>query len=189
MTDRELNPSPQTKEPFCAKCGHSVEYRLPPGDERKRRICTVCETIFYENPKIVVGSVATQGDSILLCRRAIPPRVGYWTLPAGFMENGETIEEGARREAREEANAQLQIQSLLAVYSLKHIDQVQLFFAAQVLNDDLSAGPESLEIDFFNYNTIPWSELAFPTVSWALKHHQSNRNKLVFAPDMRHRTV
>ena len=173
--------------PFCSKCGNSVELKIPNDDERARRVCTVCNTIFYDNPKIIVGSVACIEERILLCRRAIPPRVGFWTLPAGFMENGETIEEGACREAKEEANASLRIQGLLAVYSLKHIDQVQLFFKATLLNDAVSAGPESLDVGLFTFDEIPWEQLAFPTVSWALTHFHRTKDQDALVPDLRHR--
>ncbi|KCZ84794.1 NUDIX family NudH subfamily hydrolase [Hyphomonas adhaerens MHS-3] len=146
-----------------------------------RRVCAHCEFIDYVNPKIVAGSVVTKGDQILLCRRAIEPRKGYWTLPAGFMEEGETVEEGARREAREEACADIRIEQLLAVYSVPRIAQVQVMFRAELMSD-ISAGPESEEVGLFAWKDIPWSELAFPTVIWALTHYAETRHLPAFPP-------
>ncbi len=146
-----------------------------------RRVCAHCEFIDYVNPKIVAGSVVTKGDRILLCRRAIEPRKGYWTLPAGFMEEGETVEEGARREAREEACADIRIEQLLAVYSVPRIAQVQVMFRAELMSD-ISAGPESEEVGLFAWKDIPWSELAFPTVIWALTHYAETRHLPAFPP-------
>ncbi|MEZ5953736.1 MAG: NUDIX hydrolase [Hyphomonas sp.] len=154
---------------------------VPDGDEKLRRVCAHCRFIDYVNPKIVAGSVVTKGDRILLCRRAIEPRKGYWTLPAGFMEEDETVEEAARREAREEACAEIRIGQLLAVYSVPRIAQVQVMFRAH-LESDFAAGPESLEVDLFDWKDIPWSELAFPTVVWALTQFSEIRNEVAFAP-------
>ncbi len=134
-------------------------------------MCTRCGFIHYENPKIIVGSVATWEGKILLCRRAIEPRRGFWTLPAGYMELNETPEEGALREAWEEARAKLAIGDLLAVYTIRHISQVQLFYRAELLSPEVEAGPESLEVGLFAPDAIPNDELAFPSVSWALAHH------------------
>lgn len=140
----------------------------PEGDERPRRVCDRCGFIDYVNPKIVAGSVATAADGrILLCRRAIEPRRGFWTLPAGFMEEGESVEQAAAREAREEACAEIEIDGLLGVYSVPRISQVQLFFRAR-LASDIAPGPESLEVGLFDFNNAPWDDLAFPTVRWAL---------------------
>jgi len=179
------NRSPTLAEPFCAKCGQRVELRTPEGDERVRRMCPSCETVFYENPRIIVGSVATRNGSILLCRRAIPPRIGYWTLPAGFMETGESAEEGACREAMEEACAKLKIQQLLAVYSLPHINQVQLLFSAHLENEDVACGPESEEVRLFRFHEIPWNALAFPTVAWALRYQAHVDQMRSWGPDVR----
>lgn len=144
--------------------------RIPDGDEQERDVCDHCGFIHYSNPKIVVGARALAPDGrLLLCRRAIPPQKGYWTLPAGFMENRETAEEGAKREAYEEARARLTIGTLLAHYSLAHISQVQLFFEAQLDNPDtIEPGPESLEVGLFKWDDIPWDDLAFPTVKSVL---------------------
>lgn len=141
---------------------------IPEGDDRERLVCPECGFIAYENPKIVVGSVASRGERLLLCRRAIPPQKGLWTLPAGFLELGETPEEGAHREAWEEARARLALEGLLAVYTVRHISQVQLFYRARLLDPEVAAGPESEEVALFEWGGIPWDELAFPTVRWAL---------------------
>lgn len=148
----------------------SFSLRIPQGDERERRACDHCGFVVYENPKIVVGSVVRHDGRILLCRRAIEPRAGFWTIPAGYMELGETPEAGAMREAREEAGATLAIQRLLAVYSVPRISQVQLIYRATLADPAIAAGPESLEIKLFRPDDIPWDELAFPSVHWALNH-------------------
>ena len=151
---------------------HRFSRRIPAGDTLHRRVCDVCGFIDYENPRIVVGAVVRQGERILLCRRAIEPRRGYWTLPAGFMEQNETAEEGARREAREEACANIRITGLLAVYSIPRISQVQLIHIAE-LEGGFAPGPESLEVRLFAWEDIPWDELAFPSVHWALHHRRA----------------
>ncbi|HAE93497.1 MAG TPA: NUDIX hydrolase [Hyphomonas atlantica] len=161
----------------------SQEFKLkiPDGDDRIRRVCSHCQFVDYINPKIIAASVVTKGSKILLCRRAIDPRKGFWTLPAGFMEQGETVEEAARREAREEANAEIRIDRVLAVYSVPRISQVQIMFRAELVSD-ISPGPESLEVELFDWRDIPWSNLAFPTVLWGLTHYAETRSKTVFAP-------
>ena len=146
--------------------------RVPEGDDRERLVCETCGFVRYDNPRIVVGSVATLHGRILLCRRAIAPRTGFWTLPAGYMELGETPSEGAAREAWEEARAKLRMGPLLAIYSIAHISQVQLFYRADLADPAIAAGPESLEVGLFDWDAIPWDELAFPTVRWALHHHR-----------------
>jgi len=155
---------------------------IPPGEDRERLTCPDCGYIAYQNPLIVVGSVATWEDRILLCRRAIEPRKGYWTLPAGFMEERESTMEGAAREAWEEARARIAIDSLLAVYDIPRISQVQLIFRARLLSPDVSAGPESQEVGLFRWEEIPWDDLAFPTVQWALREHRSRLGRQDFAP-------
>jgi ADP-ribose pyrophosphatase YjhB (NUDIX family) len=155
--------------------------QVPPGDTHPRLVCPDCGYIAYENPKIVVGSVVERGDRLLLCRRSIDPRAGFWTLPAGFMELGETPAEGAIREAQEEANAIIEIDALLAVYTIRHISQVQLIYRAKLLSE-VSPGPESLEVKLFAWDEIPWSELAFESVSWALADWQRSRGKSAIAP-------
>ena len=148
----------------------SFSKRVPQGDTHERSVCDTCGYIEYENPKIVAGSVVRHEGQYLLCRRAIEPRKGYWTLPAGYMELSETPQEGAMREAREEANADLAIGELLAVYSVKRLSQIQLIFRATLKSPEFSAGEESLEVELFDWGDIPWEEIAFPTVHWALHH-------------------
>lgn len=142
--------------------------RTPEGEDRERLICGDCGYVAYENPKIVVGSVVVEAGRILLCRRAIEPRLGFWTLPAGYMELGETTEEGARREAWEEARARLELDGILAIYSIARIGQVQIIYKARLAEPGIAAGPESLEVRFFTWEDIPWDEIAFPSVRWAL---------------------
>ena len=149
--------------------------KVPSGDNRERLVCPDCNYIVYENPKVVVGVIATWQGKLLMCRRAIDPRRGFWTLPAGFLEMGETPEEGAAREAWEEARAELEILDLLALYSLRHISQLQLFFRARLLSPEVSAGPESEEVGLFDFDDLPSAELAFPSVRWAIDHFQQVR--------------
>jgi ADP-ribose pyrophosphatase YjhB (NUDIX family) len=156
--------------------------KVPSGDNRERLVCPDCEYVAYENPKVVVGVVATWDSKLLMCKRAISPRLGYWTLPAGFMEMGESAPEGAAREAWEEAYAKLEIVDLLAVYSLRHIGQLQLFYRARLLSPDVSAGPESEEVGLFPFDRLPASDLAFPSVHWAIDHFQQVRGLDTFAP-------
>jgi ADP-ribose pyrophosphatase YjhB (NUDIX family) len=143
---------------------------IPEGDNRERMICADCGYILYDNPKIVVGSVARWGERILLCRRSIEPRSGFWTLPAGYLELNESASAGAEREAWEEANARIEIEGLLAIYDIPRISQVQLVFRARLLDAAISAGSESLEVGLFAWEEIPWSDLAFPSIRWALQH-------------------
>lgn len=159
---------------------------VPPGDDRERLLCPDCGYVAYQNPLIVVGSVATwtEGaeDRILMCRRAIAPRKGYWTLPAGFMEEHETTQAGAMREAWEEARANIEIDALLAVYDIPRISQVQLIFRARLLSPDVAAGPESEEVALFRWDEIPWRDIAFPTVHWALREYEARKGQTAFAP-------
>lgn len=156
--------------------------RVPDGDDRKRRICDSCGFIHYENPKIVVGAVATWEDRILLCRRAIDPRYGFWTLPAGYLELGESTEEGTLREAWEEARAELEIDQLLAVYSIPRISQVQMIYRARLKTPTIAPGPESLEVGLFRFEDIPRDQLAFPSMHWALKDYWETRDQDLIAP-------
>lgn len=142
--------------------------RVPEGEDRERLVCGDCGFVAYENPKIVVGSVVEEDGRILLCRRAIEPRRGFWTLPAGYMEMGETVEEGARREAWEEARARLTLDRILAVYSIARIGQVQVIFRAALAEPGFEPGPESLDVRLFAWEDLPWDEIAFPSVHWAL---------------------
>lgn len=148
----------------------SFSNRTPKGDTHSRDVCDHCEFIHYENPKVVVGSVVRHEGKILLCRRAIEPRKGFWTIPAGYMELGESPQAGAKREAMEEANADLNLSELLAVYNVKRLSQVQLIYRATMNSPSFSAGEESLEVKLFSWDEIPWEDIAFPTVHWALEH-------------------
>jgi ADP-ribose pyrophosphatase YjhB (NUDIX family) len=150
----------------------NFERIIPAGDDRLRAVCTQCGYVAYENPKVVVGSVVVDHNRVLMCRRAIEPRRGFWTLPAGFLELGETVEVGAAREAREEACAEIALEGLLAIYSIPRISQVQLMFRARMATPGIAAGPESLEVAFVDWADIPWTDLAFPSVVWALRHYQ-----------------
>ena len=143
---------------------------VPEGDNRERMICAECGYILYDNPKIVVGSVARWGERILLVRHSINPRHGYWTLPAGYLELNESASAGAEREAWEEARARIEIEGLLAIYDIPRISQVQLIYRARLLDEAIEPGPESLEVGLFRWTEIPWSEIAFPSVHWALHH-------------------
>lgn len=154
---------------------------VPEGDDRERRVCDHCGFIDYENPRIIVGSVAIWEGRVLLCRRAIEPRKGYWTLPAGFMERGETPDQGARREAWEEARANLETEQLLGVYSVQHIGHVQMIYRARLLTDAIAPGPESEEVGLFRFDDLP-TDLAFPSVTWALEHYLETRDQTDFAP-------
>ncbi|MFA6119782.1 MAG: NUDIX hydrolase [Sideroxydans sp.] len=166
---------------YCAECGSPVELRIPQDDSRERYICTTCDTIHYQNPRNIVGCIPVWKDGrILLCRRAIEPRHGLWTLPAGFMENGETTEEGAARETLEEANARVKIHELYAMFNLSYINQVQLLYRATLLDLDFSPGVESLEVRLFAEEEIPWDTLAFRPVKFALQHYFKERKTGVF---------
>jgi len=162
---------------FCPSCGAAVELRRPDDDNRPRHICISCGTIHYQNPNMVIGSIPEWEDKILLCRRAIEPRKGLWTLPGGFMENGETTTEAAIRETLEEANARIEVGDLYSMYSLPFINQVHLLFRARLLDLDFSPGPESLEVMLFTENEIPWDEIAFRPVKYSLEHYFADRQK------------
>ncbi|MBN8891314.1 MAG: NUDIX hydrolase [Rhodospirillales bacterium 70-18] len=149
--------------------------QIPEGDNRERMICADCGHIDYQNPKIVVGAVVAHAGRVLLCRRAIEPRRGYWTLPAGYMELGETVQDGALREAWEEAEARIALDGVLALYSISRIGQVQVIFRARFADTPAFApGPESLDVALFAWEDIPWDDLAFPTVRWSLRAWRDN---------------
>jgi ADP-ribose pyrophosphatase YjhB (NUDIX family) len=159
--------------------------RIPDGDTLERSVCATCGFVDYQNPRIIVGSVVSHDGRVLLCRRAIEPRRGFWTLPAGFMELGETAEEGARREAMEEARAAIEIEGLLAVFSISRIGQVQLIFRARFADPAapyLAAGPESLEVRLFDWDAIPRSDIAFPSVHWSLAAWSDSAGRPLGAP-------
>ena len=165
---------------FCSVCGHSVERRIPPGDNRERDCCQHCGTIHYVNPRPVVGTIPVLQDCVLLCRRAIEPRYGKWTLPAGFMEIGETTAEGALRETLEEAGARIELGPLFSMLDVPHVEQVHLFFRAQLLDPNFAPGEESLEVRLFTESEIPWHELAFRTVATTLRWFFEDRARGTF---------
>ena len=161
---------------FCSHCGSSdLEFRVPEGDTLKRYVCAACSTIHYQNPKVVVGCLPVWEDSVLLCKRAIEPRLGLWTLPAGFLENGETLTAGALRETFEEANARVEIEELYTTISLPHISQIYVMFRARLLDLDFGPGPESLDVRLFREDDIPWSDLAFRTITRTLRNYFLDR--------------
>jgi ADP-ribose pyrophosphatase YjhB (NUDIX family) len=162
---------------FCSQCGAPVQHKIPEGDNLPRYVCVGCNTIHYQNPKIIAGCIAEWDQRILLCKRSIEPRYGYWTLPAGFLENGETIYEGAAREAEEEANARVTNMSLYCSFSIPHISQVYLMFRGDLEQGRASPGDESLEVALFTEDETPWDQLAFPVIRETLKLYFHDRRK------------
>ena len=154
---------------FCSQCGKPVATRVPEGDNRERFVCDYCNTVHYQNPNNVAGAILTWQDKVLLCKRAIDPRYGLWTLPAGFMENNETVAQAAARESMEEANAQSSNLKLFGVFSLPYISQVYMMFSGRLITDEVSPGMESLEVGLFTRDQIPWEEIAFPVVTHTLE--------------------
>lgn len=158
---------------FCSECAYPVELMIPPDDNRPRYVCMQCNTIHYQNPKMVVGSIPLWDrlgtPKVLLCRRAIEPRLGFWTLPAGFMENAETTGDAARRETAEEAGARIELHELFSMINVPHVDQVHLFYRATLLDLDFAAGVESLEVALFSEDDIPWDDIAFQTTAETLR--------------------
>lgn len=165
---------------FCSQCGAPVTVRVPPGDSLPRHVCDRCQTIHYQNPRMVVGCIPEWEDRILLCRRAIEPRHGLWTVPAGYMENGETTFQGAIRETLEEANARVEIGALYALYNIPHINQVYMLFRARLLDADVRPGAETLEVRLFAEAEIPWDRIAFASVRNALVHYYEDRHTGAF---------
>jgi len=159
---------------FCSNCGARLTVKIPAGDDRHRHVCEACATIHYQNPKIVAGCIPEWKGRLLLCRRAIEPRYGLWTLPAGFMENGETTEQAAARETWEEARARVGKLELYGVFSIPHISQVYLMFRASLEEEKFEPGPESLEVRLFGEHEIPWDQLAFPVVNLTLSKYCSD---------------
>ncbi len=166
---------------FCSQCGARVELQIPEGDNRQRHVCTDCDTIHYQNPRIITGCLPEWQGKILLCRRAIEPRAGYWTLPAGFMENGETTHEGAARETLEEANARVELAALFSLLDLPHANQVFMIYRGTLLDPDFSPGEESLEVRLFAEDEIPWEALAFPMIEQTLRLYFRDRRAGRFA--------
>ncbi len=160
---------------YCTQCGTHVELRIPEGDSHLRHVCPQCGEIHYQNPKVIVGCIAQWEQRILLCRRAIEPCYGLWTLPAGFMENGESTTQAALRETYEEACARVSIERLFALINIPHISQVHLFYRARLLDTNFGAGEESLETQLFSEDEIPWHELAFSSVDQCLKAYFGDR--------------
>jgi ADP-ribose pyrophosphatase YjhB (NUDIX family) len=160
---------------FCSACGQTVQHTMPAGDNRLRYCCAACGVIHYQNPRMVLGTVPVWGDQILLCRRAIEPRYGFWTLPAGFMENGESTDEGAQRETIEEAGARIEMGIPYSIIDVPQVEQVHMFFLARVLDTQFDPGPESLEARLFTEAEIPWDQLAFRTVTQTLRWYFDDR--------------
>jgi len=162
---------------YCSNCGAQVTSRIPSGDDRPRFICDACQTIHYENPNIVVGSIPEWGDRILLCRRAIRPRLGKWTLPAGYLENGETLVEAAKREALEEARARLTDLIPYGLYNLTFVNQVYVIFRCRLVDEDFAPGAESSEVRLLTKDQVPWDDLAFSSIRETLKRYFRDRPK------------
>lgn len=162
---------------FCSECGGTIELRIPQGDDRDRYICDDCEHIHYINPRIIVGCLPVYEDKVLLCKRAIEPRHGFWTLPAGFMENGETTEEGAARETWEEARARVSNMHLYRVFDVPYISQVYMFYRCTLDEGLFGVGPESLETALYTEQEVPWEEIAFPVVRETLKAYFEDRRR------------
>ncbi|WOJ94052.1 NUDIX hydrolase [Congregibacter variabilis] len=162
---------------FCSECGGSIELRIPKGDDRDRYICDDCDHIHYINPRVIVGCLPVYEDKVLLCKRAIEPRYGFWTLPAGFMENGETTEEGAARETWEEARARVSNMHLYRVFDVPYISQVYMFYRCALDEGLFGVGPESLETALYTEQDVPWEEIAFPVVRETLKAYFDDRRR------------
>ena len=160
---------------FCANCAAPLQQRVPPGDNLPRFVCDACGEIHYQNPKLVVGAVAARDERILLCRRAIEPRYGYWTLPAGFMENDETAAEAALRETLEEAGARIEIEAPFSLISVPRVNQVHLFYRARLAGLEFKPGEESLEVALLEEDKVPWKDIAFRTVALTLRHWFADR--------------
>lgn len=166
---------------FCSQCGSDqIVFDVPAGDARPRHVCKACNIIHYQNPKVIAGCLVTHEDKVLLCRRAIEPRRNFWTLPAGFLENGESMAEGAARETREEAAAKVEIHDLYALFNLIHIHQIYVFFRGTLVDGAFGVGEESLETRLFSEAEIPWEELAFPVIHKTLRYFFEDRKTGLF---------
>ena len=166
---------------FCSVCGHRITLRIPSGDNRERDCCDNCGAIHYVNPRPVVGTIPVWQERVLLCKRAIEPRYGYWTLPAGFMEIGETTAQGAVRETLEEAGARVLLGPVFSMIDVPHVEQLHIFFRAELRDDDFAAGTESLDVRLFTEAEVPWPELAFRTVSTTLRLYFEDRARGTFS--------
>ncbi len=164
---------------FCSQCGEKVRFAVPEGDDRPRYLCDGCGTIHYQNPRIVAGTLPVSGSKVLLCKRAISPRKGYWTLPAGYMENAETTQQAATRETWEEAFAEVTLGGLYTLIDLPHINQVYMIFLADLIGG-FGPGPESMEVALFEEHEIPWDALAFPTIERTLRHYFADRENAAY---------
>ena len=162
---------------FCSNCGNAVEQRIPEGDDRPRYVCAHCSTIHYQNPRIVVGCLVTHGERVLMCRRAIEPRHGFWTLPAGFMELGESTAEGALRETHEEAGAEIELEELFTLLNVTRVGQVHMYYRARLLSERFDPGHETMEARLFEQHEIPWEEIAFRTVKETLEHFFADQQR------------
>jgi ADP-ribose pyrophosphatase YjhB (NUDIX family) len=156
---------------YCSNCGDKVKLGTPAGDDRPRYVCESCGTIHYENPKVVVGCIPEMDEKILLCRRAIEPRADKWTLPAGYLENGETVAQGARRETFEEAGARIEIMAPYALFNICYVSQIYIMFRARLLDGHIAAGSESSEVRFFSEKDIPWDQIAFTVIEKTLRQY------------------
>jgi len=156
---------------FCSACGSNVDQKIPEGETLLRAVCPACQTIHYQNPKILAGTIPEWENKILLCRRAIEPRVGLWTFPSGYMESGESTEDAAARETLEEAHANVNIHTLFGIFSLAHASQVYVVYRARLQNLDFKPGPESLEVQLVPLQDIPWDQLAFPVIHECLRRY------------------
>lgn len=165
---------------YCSHCRADIIVTIPDGDNRERFMCSSCDIIFYENPRIIAGSIAVYGDKVLLCKRAIEPRLGYWTLPAGFMENGETTQQGAWRETIEESQADVAIGELYSICNVPRINQVHMFYLATMSSDACGPTTESSEVGLYSEADIPWDEIAFATVKQTLERFFSDRKQGTF---------
>ena len=165
---------------FCVVCGHKTIEKVPLGDHQLRRVCIECDNIHYINPKVICGALVLWENKVLLCRRAIEPRYGLWSLPAGYLELFETLAQGAARETREEAEAEIEIEQLYCMYNIPRIGQIYVLFKANLIDGVFGAGEESIECQLFEEHEIPWSELAFPSVEQTLKHYFEDRKSNSF---------
>lgn len=165
---------------FCSNCGHSIVRCTPPDDDRPRYLCKSCGMIHYENPKVVVGCIPEKEKRILLCRRAIEPRAGKWTLPAGYLENGETVAQGAERETFEEAGANIKIFAPYALFNICHVNQIYLIFRGRLVDNHIEAGSESTEVRLFSEADIPWDQIAFTVIEATLRLYYKDRPSGLF---------